>query len=161
MGAGIAYVTAMAGLNVVLIDRDQEAADKGKAPFGKIGGRADRQGSRDQGRARRAARAHSGDLGLRRAQGLQPRRRGSVRGSQDQGRRYRGGGSRDRGGAVFGSNTSTQPITSLAEMSRRPGNFIGIHFFSPVERIMLVEVILGKQTSEMALAAALDYVRAI
>src|SRR5262249_41041727 len=64
-------------------------------------------------------------------------------------------------GAVFGSNTSSLPITSLAEMSRRPGNFIGIHFFSPVERMMLVEIIVSKQTSEMALAAALDYVRAI
>src|SRR5262249_57941133 len=45
-------------------------------------------------------------------------------------------------GAVFGSNTSSLPITSLAEMSRRPGNFIGIHFFSPVERMMLVEIIV-------------------
>jgi 3-hydroxyacyl-CoA dehydrogenase / enoyl-CoA hydratase / 3-hydroxybutyryl-CoA epimerase len=64
-------------------------------------------------------------------------------------------------GTVFGSNTSTLPITSLAETSKRPANFIGVHFFSPVERMMLVEIIRGKATGEPALAAALDYVRAI
>ena len=64
-------------------------------------------------------------------------------------------------GTIFGSNTSTLPITSLAAMAQRPANFIGIHFFSPVERMMLVEIILGKTTGEQALATALDYVRAI
>ncbi|MDA4636303.1 3-hydroxyacyl-CoA dehydrogenase family protein, partial [Escherichia coli] len=62
---------------------------------------------------------------------------------------------------VFASNTSTLPITGLAKVSVRPKNFIGIHFFSPVDKMMLVEVILGKKTSEKALAVALDYVRAI
>ena len=63
--------------------------------------------------------------------------------------------------AIFGSNTSTLPITSLAESSKDPAKFIGIHFFSPVERMMLVEIILGKKTGDAALALALDYVRAI
>jgi 3-hydroxyacyl-CoA dehydrogenase/enoyl-CoA hydratase/3-hydroxybutyryl-CoA epimerase len=62
---------------------------------------------------------------------------------------------------VFASNTSTLPITSLATESKRPEKFVGIHFFSPVERMMLVEIILGKKTGDAALAAALDYVRAI
>ena len=98
MGAGIAYVTATAGLNVVLIDRDQEAADKGKAHSEKLVAE-----QIDKGRATTAERDAllariAATLGLRRAQGLQPRRRGSVRGPQDQGRRYRRGGSRDRGG---------------------------------------------------------------
>jgi 3-hydroxyacyl-CoA dehydrogenase / enoyl-CoA hydratase / 3-hydroxybutyryl-CoA epimerase len=62
---------------------------------------------------------------------------------------------------VFGSNTSTLPITSRAAESQRPGSFVGIHFFSPVERMMLVEIIMGKDTGDDALAAALDYVRAI
>jgi 3-hydroxyacyl-CoA dehydrogenase/enoyl-CoA hydratase/3-hydroxybutyryl-CoA epimerase len=62
---------------------------------------------------------------------------------------------------VFGSNTSTLPITSLADASKRPEQFIGIHFFSPVERMRLVEVILGKKTGEKALAVALDFARAI
>jgi 3-hydroxyacyl-CoA dehydrogenase/enoyl-CoA hydratase/3-hydroxybutyryl-CoA epimerase len=63
--------------------------------------------------------------------------------------------------AVFASNTSTLPITSLASEFKEPARFIGIHFFSPVDRMMLVEIILGKQTGNKALAAALDYVRAI
>jgi 3-hydroxyacyl-CoA dehydrogenase/enoyl-CoA hydratase/3-hydroxybutyryl-CoA epimerase len=63
--------------------------------------------------------------------------------------------------AVFASNTSTLPITSLAGEFQTPARFIGIHFFSPVERMMLVEVILGKETGDVALAAALDFVRAI
>ena len=63
--------------------------------------------------------------------------------------------------AIFGSNTSTLPITSLAAEFKDPARFIGIHFFSPVDRMMLVEIILGKKTGDKALAAALDYVRAI
>ncbi|HKS64552.1 MAG TPA: 3-hydroxyacyl-CoA dehydrogenase family protein, partial [Xanthobacteraceae bacterium] len=62
---------------------------------------------------------------------------------------------------VFGSNTSTLPITSLAEKSADPKNFIGVHFFSPVDKMMLVEIIMGEKTENPALAVALDYVRAI
>jgi 3-hydroxyacyl-CoA dehydrogenase/enoyl-CoA hydratase/3-hydroxybutyryl-CoA epimerase len=62
---------------------------------------------------------------------------------------------------VFGSNTSTLPISSLAETAKDPAKFIGIHFFSPVERMMLVEVIMGKKTGDAALAMALDFARAI
>jgi 3-hydroxyacyl-CoA dehydrogenase/enoyl-CoA hydratase/3-hydroxybutyryl-CoA epimerase len=62
---------------------------------------------------------------------------------------------------IFGSNTSTLPITSLAAAFKDRSRFIGIHFFSPVERMNLVEIILGKDTGEAALAGALDYVRAI
>jgi 3-hydroxyacyl-CoA dehydrogenase / enoyl-CoA hydratase / 3-hydroxybutyryl-CoA epimerase len=62
---------------------------------------------------------------------------------------------------IFGSNTSTLPISGLAKSASRPESFIGIHFFSPVEKMMLVEVIMGKQTGDKALAVALDYVRAI
>lgn len=60
--------------------------------------------------------------------------------------------------AVFASNTSTLPITSLAQASARPENFIGLHFFSPVERMKLVEIIVGQQTSPQTLAKAFDYV---
>ena len=63
--------------------------------------------------------------------------------------------------AIFGSNTSTLPITSLAAAFKDHARFIGIHFFSPVERMMLVEIIMGKETGDAALAVALDYVRAI
>ncbi|MEE4417557.1 3-hydroxyacyl-CoA dehydrogenase family protein, partial [Klebsiella pneumoniae] len=63
--------------------------------------------------------------------------------------------------AIFASNTSTLPITGLAEASSRPGNFIGLHFFSPVDKMPLVEVIVARQTTQATLAQALDYVKAI
>jgi len=62
---------------------------------------------------------------------------------------------------IFGSNTSTLPITSLAAAFKDRSRFIGVHFFSPVERMNLVEIIMGKETGSAALACALDYVRAI
>src|SRR5690606_26337059 len=64
-------------------------------------------------------------------------------------------------GVIFGSNTSTLPITSLAKEFADPSRFIGIHFFSPVDKMLLVEIIMGKETGEKALAAALDFVRII
>lgn len=63
--------------------------------------------------------------------------------------------------AVFGTNTSTLPITGLAKASSRPANFIGIHFFSPVEKMPLVELICGELTEPHAVAVAMDYVKAI
>lgn len=62
---------------------------------------------------------------------------------------------------VFASNTSTLPISGLAESSGRPHNFIGMHFFSPVERMPLVEMIMGEQSSDEALAKSLDYIAQI
>ena len=83
------------------------------------------------------------DVGFCRARGIDFRRR--VNG----------------GGAIYASNTSTLPITGLAGASARPARFIGLHFFSPVDRMQLVEVILGEKTSGECLARALDYVRHI
>ncbi len=65
------------------------------------------------------------------------------------------------GTTIFASNTSTLPITGLAEKSMRPNNFIGLHFFSPADRMPLVEIIVGKQTSNETLARAFDFVKAI
>jgi 3-hydroxyacyl-CoA dehydrogenase/enoyl-CoA hydratase/3-hydroxybutyryl-CoA epimerase len=62
---------------------------------------------------------------------------------------------------IFATNTSTLPITGLAKASQRPDQFIGIHFFSPVDKMMLVEIIRGKQTGDRAVAKALDFVRQI
>jgi 3-hydroxyacyl-CoA dehydrogenase/enoyl-CoA hydratase/3-hydroxybutyryl-CoA epimerase len=59
---------------------------------------------------------------------------------------------------VFASNTSTLPITGLAKASERPKNFIGLHFFSPVDKMPLVEIIVGKETSDDTLAKGFDYV---
>ena len=63
--------------------------------------------------------------------------------------------------AIFASNTSTLPITSLAENWPKPENFVGVHFFSPVDKMLLVETILGAKTGDRALATALDFIRAI
>jgi 3-hydroxyacyl-CoA dehydrogenase/enoyl-CoA hydratase/3-hydroxybutyryl-CoA epimerase len=63
--------------------------------------------------------------------------------------------------AIFATNTSTLPISGLAKASQRPAHFIGIHFFSPVDKMNLVEIIKGKDTGEVAVAKALDFVRAI
>jgi 3-hydroxyacyl-CoA dehydrogenase/enoyl-CoA hydratase/3-hydroxybutyryl-CoA epimerase len=161
MGAGIAYVSALAGLDVMLIDRDPETAEKGKAHSQAL---MDEQVKR--GRAGAAERdallarikptadyvaLKDCDLVIeavfedRKIKEEVIGRAQNVIGEQ----------------AIFASNTSTLPISSLAAAFKDRSRFIGIHFFSPVERMNLVEIILGKDTGEAALAGALDYVRSI
>jgi len=161
MGAGIAQVSAAAGLQVVLIDRDQETADKGKAGLHKalsdrvMKGRM-KGAERDEWLARISPSADYGalkdcDLIIeavfedRKVKSEVIAKIQAVIGDK----------------AIFASNTSTLPISSLASEFKDPARFIGIHFFSPVDRMMLVEIILGKETGNKALAAALDYVRVI
>jgi 3-hydroxyacyl-CoA dehydrogenase/enoyl-CoA hydratase/3-hydroxybutyryl-CoA epimerase len=161
MGGAIAYVSALAGLNVVLIDRDPETAEKGKAHSHKLvtdqinRGRAT-TADRDALLARITATADfvalkDCDLVIeavfedRKIKEEVISRTQNVLGDE----------------AIFGSNTSTLPITSLAAAFKDRARFIGIHFFSPVERMMLVEIIMGKETGDAALAMALDFVRTI
>jgi 3-hydroxyacyl-CoA dehydrogenase / enoyl-CoA hydratase / 3-hydroxybutyryl-CoA epimerase len=161
MGASIAYVTASAGIDVVLIDRDQATAEKGKAHSEKLitdqvnKGRASLS-ARDALLARITATDDyallaSCDLVIeavfedRKVKAEVIAKAQAVLDAK----------------VIFASNTSTLPISSLASEFRDPARFIGIHFFSPVEKMMLVEIILGKQTDDAALALALDYVRAI
>jgi 3-hydroxyacyl-CoA dehydrogenase/enoyl-CoA hydratase/3-hydroxybutyryl-CoA epimerase len=161
MGAGIAYVTAAAGIPVVLIDRDQEAADKGKAHSENLISEQVKKGrAKPEDKEKLLslitptpdyAALDGCDLVIEAVFEDSEVKKGvtekaeAVIGSS----------------ATFASNTSTIPITSLAKNSGRPKNFIGIHFFSPVDRMMLVEIILGKKTDDEALAVAIDYVRAI
>jgi len=161
MGAGIAYVTAVAGIEVVLIDRDQESADKGKAHCDKlISGRIAKGRAKPEQRDALLSKIDATadyaalegcDLVIEAVFEDRELKRTVTEKAEAVLAET----------AVFASNTSTLPITSLAEASRRPDRFIGIHFFSPVEKMMLVEIILGKNTGEEALALALDYVRAI
>src|SRR5580698_10269584 len=161
MGAGIAYVSALAGLNVVLVDRDPESAEKGKAHSQKL---MDEQVSR--GRATAADRdavlarikptadfvaLKNCDLVIEAVFEDRKVKEEVIARAQNV----------IRDNAIFGSNTSTLPISSLAETFKDRSRLIGIHFFSPVERMNLVEIILGKETGEVALAGALDFVRAI
>ncbi|HET7163836.1 MAG TPA: 3-hydroxyacyl-CoA dehydrogenase NAD-binding domain-containing protein [Pseudolabrys sp.] len=161
MGAGIAQVTAAVGLQVVLIDRDQETADKGKAALHKALSDRVMKGrmkgpERDELLARISPSADYGalkDCDLVIEAVFEDRKVKSDVIAKIQ--------AVIGDATIFASNTSTLPITSLASEFKEPARFIGIHFFSPVDRMMLVEIILGKQTGNKALAAALDYVRAI
>jgi 3-hydroxyacyl-CoA dehydrogenase/enoyl-CoA hydratase/3-hydroxybutyryl-CoA epimerase len=161
MGASIGYVTAAAGIEVVLIDRDQESADKGRAVSQKLisdqvnRGRAS-AAERDTLLGRITPTADYGaledcDLVIEAVFEDPGVKAATIKKAQ----------AAMGPGVVFGSNTSTLPISALAKEFADPARFIGIHFFSPVEKMMLVEIILGKQTGEAALAVALDYVRAI
>ena len=161
MGAGVAYVAASAGLEVVLIDRDQESADKGKAHSEKLisnqiaKGRA-KSADRDALLARiHATPDYSALKGCDLVVEAVFEDRGVKKEATEKAQAVLGGE------VIFASNTSTLPIASLAETAEKPENFIGVHFFSPVEKMMLVEVIMGAKTGPRALAAALDFVRAI
>ena len=161
MGAGIAYVQAMAGIETILIDRDQDAADKGKAHVEELLKKRLSRGQLTQEKfdALLASVTATTDYGLIKGSDLvieavfenreikaEVTKRAEAQLAAD---------------AVFGSNTSTLPISGLAEASARPENFIGIHFFSPVDKMMLVEIIMGEKTGQEALAKSLDYVMKI
>jgi 3-hydroxyacyl-CoA dehydrogenase/enoyl-CoA hydratase/3-hydroxybutyryl-CoA epimerase len=161
MGASIGYVTALAGMEVVLIDRDQESADKGKQHSHKLmTEQVNRGRATSTEREALLARITPGadyaaladcDLVIEAVFEDRKVKAETIRKAQDV--------IGDK--TIFASNTSTLPITSLAGEFKDPARFIGIHFFSPVERMMLVEIILGKKTGDVALATAMDFVRAI
>ncbi|WP_374392471.1 3-hydroxyacyl-CoA dehydrogenase NAD-binding domain-containing protein [Tabrizicola sp.] len=161
MGAGIAYVAANAGIEVVLIDSTQESADRGKAHS---------EGLLDKGLKRGKVTAE------RRAEVL-----GRITATTDYAAlkgvdlvveavfedpkvkadvTHKVEAVVDEG-CIYATNTSTLPITGLAAASKRPEQFIGIHFFSPVDKMNLVEIIRGKKTGDRAVAKALDFVRQI
>lgn len=161
MGQGIAYVSAAAGIEVVLKDVSIEAADKGKAYSQKLL-------EKQVARGRMTQEQMAAVLGLIKPTADDADLRGcdliieAVFENMDLKHRI----TRATEGClaengVWGSNTSTLPITQLAEASDRPENFIGIHFFSPVDKMPLVEIICGARTSDETLARAFDYTRQI
>ncbi|MER8802761.1 3-hydroxyacyl-CoA dehydrogenase NAD-binding domain-containing protein [Mesorhizobium sp. M0998] len=161
MGAGIAYVTAKAGIPVVLLDRDMESAAKGKGHSETLisdqvkKGRAKPQ-DKDRLLSLITPTADYADLaGCDLVVEAVFEDSAIKKDATEQAEAVL------KQSAIFASNTSTIPITSLARNSARPKNFIGIHFFSPVDKMMLVEIILGKKTGDKALATAIDFVRAI
>ncbi len=161
MGAGIGYVAALAGIEVVLIDRDQEAADKGRAHAEAIL-----------------------DTGIKRKK-VTPEKKAEILARITATPDYAALAGCDLvveavfedpavkaeatakaeahlpADAIFATNTSTLPISELAKASRSAEQFIGIHFFSPVDKMMLVEIIRGRETGDRAVAKALDFVRQI
>jgi 3-hydroxyacyl-CoA dehydrogenase/enoyl-CoA hydratase/3-hydroxybutyryl-CoA epimerase len=161
MGAGIAYVSAQSGMEVVLLDRSIEDAEKGKAYSTKLLDEAIAKGrSTEAKKAEHLGRikttvdyADLKDCDL-------------VIEAVFESREIKADVTKKTEAvipatAIFGSNTSTLPITGLAEASVRPESFIGIHFFSPVDKMQLVEIIMGKKTGDKALALAIDYVKQI
>ncbi|MBN8939300.1 MAG: enoyl-CoA hydratase/isomerase family protein [Rhizobiales bacterium] len=161
MGASIAYVTALAGMDVILLDRDMESAEKGKAHSHKLvtdqinKGRST-SAARDALLAKIKPTADYADLAgcdlIVEAVFEDPAVKADV---------IKKAEAAIRPDCIFASNTSTLPITGLAKNSVRPDQFIGIHFFSPVDKMMLVETIMAEKTGDRALATALDYVKAI
>jgi 3-hydroxyacyl-CoA dehydrogenase/enoyl-CoA hydratase/3-hydroxybutyryl-CoA epimerase len=158
MGAGIAYVQARAGIETILLDVSQEAAEKGKAYSQKIVEKDISRGktTKEKGDALLALIKPSTDYSLCDGADIvveavfeNPEIKAEVTKKVE---------AHLGANAVMGTNTSTLPITGLAKASIRPANFIGIHFFSPVERMGLVEIITGKETTQETLAKAMDYV---
>src|SRR5574337_843938 len=158
MGGGIAYVSARAGIDVVLLDTTQEAADKGKAYSAGLLDKALKRGrTTAEKRAALLARiapttSYDALAGCDLVIEAVFEDRAVKADATKQAERVLAAS------AVFASNTSTLPITGLAAASVRPANFIGLHFFSPVDKMPLVEIIVGEQTSAETLARGFDYV---
>ncbi|RMB02777.1 3-hydroxyacyl-CoA dehydrogenase NAD-binding domain-containing protein [Eilatimonas milleporae] len=161
MGAGVAYVSAKVGMDVVLLDRDAAAAEKGKDYSRKLVEKGVSRGkiTQEKGDAllsRIHTTADYGDLtdcdliieAVFEDEGIK----------KDVTEKTEAAIGKD---VVFASNTSTLPITGLAKNFTRPHQFIGIHFFSPVDKMPLVEIIMGEKTDDETLALALDYVSQI
>lgn len=161
MGAGIAYVSAMAGIEVVLIDAAQDSADRGKAYSEKLLDKAiSRKKATEEKKAEVLGRItattdyaalESCDL-IVEAVFEDPQVKAEVTKKAE---------AVIPPDAIFATNTSTLPISDLARASARPDQFIGIHFFSPVDKMLLVEIIKGRETGPRAVAKALDFVRQI
>jgi len=161
MGAGIAYSTAIKGVPVVLKDVSVENAEKGKAYSQKLLDKKVSQGrmtaeKRDQVLSLITATASAEDL-----KGCDLIIEAVFENQELKAKVTQEAEAFLIDGGVMASNTSTLPITGLANASKDQANFIGLHFFSPVDKMQLVEIIKGKNTSAETLAKAYDYVQQI
>jgi len=158
MGAGIAYVQALAGIETILIDQTQEAADKGKAHVEELLKKRLSRGAITQEKFDALLGSVTATTDYDLIKGSDLVIEAVFENREIKAEVTKKAEAQLEPGAIFGSNTSTLPITGLAEASVRPEDFIGIHFFSPVDKMMLVEVILGEKTGEAAIAKSLDYI---
>lgn len=161
MGAGIALVSAQAGIEVVLLDQSKEAAEKGKAYTEAYADKGIKRGKatpekKEQMLSRITATDDVAELEgcdlIVEAVFEDPNVKAEITGKVE---------AVIGEDCIFATNTSTLPITDLAKASRRPEQYIGIHFFSPVEKMALVEIIKGRETGDRAVAKALDFARQI
>ena len=161
MGAGIAFVTAKAGIPVVLLDREIAFAEKGKAHSAGLMDAAIKKGRATAEEKEQLLSLITPTVDYKDLEGCDLVIEAVFEDSEVK----KGATEQTEAviaeSAIFASNTSTIPITSLAKNSSRPANFIGIHFFSPVDKMPLVEIIKGEKTSDEALARVFDYTLAI
>jgi 3-hydroxyacyl-CoA dehydrogenase/enoyl-CoA hydratase/3-hydroxybutyryl-CoA epimerase len=161
MGAGIAYVSAKAGFDVVLKDVTIEAANKGKGYSEKLEAKALERGRTTEEKSkvllgRITPTADPGDF-----KGVDFVIEAVFENQELKHKVFQEIEDIVEPNAILGSNTSTMPITGLATGVKRQEDFIGIHFFSPVDKMPLVEIIKGEKTSDEALARVFDYTLAI
>ena len=161
MGAGVAYVSALAGIDVVLIDAAQDSADRSKAHSEALLDKGMKRGKVSEEKKAQVLDRITATTDYAALDGCDliveavfedPKVKAEVTGKAEAVMLASG---------IFATNTSTLPITGLAKASSRPEQFIGIHFFSPVDKMALVEIIKGRETGDMAVAKALDFVRQI
>jgi 3-hydroxyacyl-CoA dehydrogenase/enoyl-CoA hydratase/3-hydroxybutyryl-CoA epimerase len=161
MGAGIAYVSALAGIDVVLIDASQESADRGRAHSEAILDKGMKRGKVTAEKKAEVLGRITATTDYAALKGCDliveavfedPKVKADVTAKVE---------AVVGADCIYATNTSTLPISGLAGASQRPEGFIGIHFFSPVDRMNLVEIIRGAKTGDVAVAKALDFVRQI
>jgi 3-hydroxyacyl-CoA dehydrogenase/enoyl-CoA hydratase/3-hydroxybutyryl-CoA epimerase len=161
MGAGIAYVSARAGIEVVLLDTSLENAKRGKAYSEGLLKKAIERGKSTEEQAAKLLGLITPTTNYHDLSGCDLVIEAvfeSVKIKADVTAKTEAVVPES---CVFASNTSTLPITGLAEASERPEQFIGLHFFSPVDKMPLVEIILGEKTNEETIARSLDYIQQI
>jgi len=161
MGAGIAHVSAFAGMEVVLLDTELANAEEGKAYSKKLLQKRVDRGRMSEAQAAKVLERIRPTTDFADLEGCDLVIEAVFEDREIKRKVIEAAEAVIPTQSIFASNTSTLPITGLAEASKRPEQFIGIHFFSPVDRMPLVEIIVGRRTGEMAIARALDFVQQI
>ena len=159
MGAGIAHVSAIAGINVVLIDQTLEAANRGKAHSEAILDESIKRKKIDTQKKTDILSRIQTSCDFNDLDGCDLVVEAVFEEVSVKAKATQNAEAHLNTNAVFATNTSTLPITELAKASRNESRYIGIHFFSPVHKMQLVEIIKGEKTGDDAVAKALDFVR--
>ena len=158
MGAGIAYVSAKAGMEVVLLDTSIEGAEKGKNYSTKLLDKAISRGRSTAEKKQALLDKIKTTTAYEDLEGCDLIIEAVFEDVDVKAACTRNAEAVIPETAVYASNTSTLPITELAKASKRPNQFIGLHFFSPVDKMPLVEIIVGEETDDATLAKGFDYV---
>jgi len=159
MGAGIAHVSARAGIKVVLLDTSLENAERGKAYSEGLLKKAIERGRSTPEKAEALLAQIKPTTSYDDLEGCDLVIEAVFENRELKAKVTRKTEAIVPESCIFASNTSTLPITGLAEGSKRPEQFIGLHFFSPVDKMPLVEVILGEKTNDEAIARSLDFIQ--